>query len=171
MDAGVDENAARMLAAQSALETAGWTAMWNYNFGNITTASSDYVLLPGNALHFKPYGSIAAGASDFVDYLTKRGLLPFAENGDLQGYVDRLQAIGYAGNADYGAYASGMRSWLHRLGGVVPAFPMSQAVLAGSILLLGTAVAWGIHEGGFEAAWRAIDRTTLKWTERLVDWL
>lgn len=169
MDAGVSESAARMLAAQSALETAGWAAMWNNNLGNITTSGADYVLLPGNRLHFKEYASLHAGAVDFVDYLTKRGLLPFAESGDLQGYVDRLQAIGYAGNADYGAYAAGMRGWMHKLASVRPAFPLRQTVLVGSILLGSGAIALTIHEGGVDAAWRALDRATLRWTRAFVD--
>ena len=149
MDAGVSLQAARMLAAQSAFETADFAYIWNYNLGNITTNDADYVILPGNDLHFKPYASLADGATGFVEYLTARGLLPFAETGDLQGYVDRLQAIHYAGDGDYTAYYNGMAGKLQSLYGVTPSPPMRAIAKAGIILLLGGVVAVGIHGGVF----------------------
>jgi len=162
MDAGVSQSAAYMLAAQSALETAGWSGMWNWNLGNITT-TGDYVLLPGNGLHFKAYGSLSEGAADFVSYLASHGVTPYAESGDLDGYVGRLQAIHYAGDADYTAYENGMRSWMQKLGAVAPSmFLTSQAVLASSLLVGGLAVAWGVSEGIFDGVIRMVERTLLR---------
>jgi hypothetical protein len=158
MDAGVSLQAARMLAAQSAFETGGFVYIWNFNLGNITTNSSDYVVLPGNSLHFTPYDNLQTGALGFVTYLQHRGLLPFAESGDLQGYVDRLQAIGYAGDADYGAYYNGMASWYSRLGGVVPSFPMKTIAQVGIVLFAGYAISVGIRDGIFDDLFRAARR-------------
>jgi hypothetical protein len=42
-------------------------------------------------------------------------------------------------------------------------------VVASAILIGGAAVAYGIHEGGLDAAWRALDRATLRWSEKLLD--
>jgi hypothetical protein len=156
--AGVSRSAAVMLAAQSALETAGWKGgLWNYNLGNITTNGPDYVLLPGLSLHFLAYPDLQSGANGFVHYIRSHGLLPFAESGDLQGYVDRLQAIGYAGNSDYTAYYNGMASWMGRLGGVVPIAPMKKT---SAILIAAVAggLAWGLYTGALERTFRKVWR-------------
>jgi hypothetical protein len=125
LDAGMPSiDSARMVAAQSALETAGWKGgMWNYNLGNITTTGENYITEPGNALHFKTYPSLWAGAIDLVNYLNAHGVLGYAVQGDLAGYVQRLQAIGYAGSADYTSYRAGMQAWLAQLAAVLPAPP------------------------------------------------
>jgi len=125
LDAGMPSvDSARMVAAQSALETAGWNGgMWNYNLGNITTTSSSYVTEPGNSLHFKTYPSLWAGAIDLVNYLNAHGVLGYAIQGNLPGYVQRLQAIGYAGNSNYASYQAGMQAWLAKLASVVPSPP------------------------------------------------
>src|SRR5271165_4290541 len=134
--AGLSKNAAVMVAAQSALETGGWQQMWNWNLGNVTT-NDDYYTIGSNPLHFRPSDSLSAGAVDFVGYLSGRGLIPYADAGDLSGYVGRLQAIGYAGNADYGAYQTGMQTWIDKLGGVTPtyAFPWKTLGIVAGILL------------------------------------
>jgi hypothetical protein len=138
-----------VVAAQSALETAGWSAMWNWNFGNITTTGSDYVTLPGNALHFQAYASEAEGASAFIAYLRAKGLLGLT--GDLAAYVERLKEINYAGDTDYGAYEAGIARWITQLGGVVPVSPG----LISAPVALGAAAAgvWAWRAGWIEKLW------------------
>ena len=158
LDAGMPSLAsARIVAAQSALETAGWTGgMWNYNLGNITTTSSDYVTEPGNSLHFKAYGSLWAGAIDLVNYLNAHGVLGYAVQGDLTGYVQRLQAIGYAGSTNYAAYQSGMQSWLTKLANIRPSPPWRLLGFTASLAAAGV-VGWHWYETGtILGAWRRI---------------
>ena len=125
-----DANAAIMVAAQSAFETAGWQWMANYNMGNITTGNpnaDDWMYQPGNSLKFKAYSSLEAGAQDMVSFLTKRAILPYAYANDLTGYVNRLQATNYAGSDPnvYVTYKTGMANWIAKLGGVTPNPPVS----------------------------------------------
>jgi hypothetical protein len=151
LNAGAPSNtAATMLAAQAALETAGFGGgLWNWNLGNITASgSADYVIQSSsNPLHFLAFDSLQAGADYFVSFLRKRGLLPFAEANDLQGYVGRLQQVSYVGSdpSVYPAYYAGMAAWIHRLGGVVasPGFSVKNALMiGGSALVLASAVAY-----------------------------
>ena len=117
-DAGAPEAAVKMVAAQSAFETAGWTGLWNWNLGNIIQpdTSKPYVMQPGNVLPFRSYPSLAAGAKAYVDLLTRKGIIQYASSGDLTGYVQALRAAGYAGpDANYDAYQNGMQAWLTRL--------------------------------------------------------
>jgi hypothetical protein len=106
--------------AQSALETAHWTAMWNYNAGNITT-TGDYIVLPGNSRHFKPYDTLGAGCLDMVHWLNSHHVMRYADSGDLGGYVDQLKATNYAGDADYGKYQAGMQRYVALYGNLNPA--------------------------------------------------
>jgi hypothetical protein len=146
--AGVSQTAAVMLAAQSALETGGWAEMWNWNLGDITT-NADYFILGSNPGHFRPSDDLQSGASDFIGYLRQHGLIPFAEANDLDGYVARLQAINYAGGADYNAYRDGMASWMGKLGGVVPSrhSTLKTAGIVIAILTVSAATAYYIVEG------------------------
>ena len=148
--AGVSANATPMLTAQSAFETAGWAAMWNWNLGNITTVSADFFTLGSDTTHhYKAYASLTEGATDFVNYLTGHGLIPYAEAGDLGGYVAKLKSFGYF-EADAGQYQTGMAAWLSRLSGVTPTAPAVRNPLAtflGVVSILGLAalVANEIH--------------------------
>jgi len=125
-----------LLAAQSALETAAWQAMYNWNVGNITHGGDnfDWTIFPGNPLHFRAYTSLDQGAADFVNFLNKRGVIDFADSGDIQGYVNRLQQINYAGSdcgqcnnchlcTDYSKYLGGMQRYASEYANVVPATP------------------------------------------------
>jgi hypothetical protein len=161
LDAGAPEEAIDMLAAQSALETAGWQSMWGWNLGNITTASNavDWQVLGSNPLHFKAYPSLDNGASDFVRYVTSHGLMPYAEAGDLLGYVAQLQKIGYAGNTDYGAYENGMRAWIVKLGGVAPAAGGMSLASGLAYAAAGVAVAAALDQGAL--AW--LKRVARRW--------
>jgi hypothetical protein len=118
--------AVKMVAAQSALETAGWQSMWSWNFGNTTvysTSSQPWIHqgTPGSAayaLSFKSFSSANAGAEDMVAWLTSHGCLPYAYAGDLTGYVSRLTANNYFGGADPVAYQAAMASWMKKLANV-----------------------------------------------------
>jgi hypothetical protein len=150
LDAGCPSAALTMVAAHSAYETAGWQGgLWNWNLGNITQgdSSGDYMILPGNSLHFVPYANLDAGATAFYKYLSVHGLIPFATENNLTGYVNQLQAIGYAGNADYTAYQSGMQTWMQKLAGVQPAadYRMIAALVGGATL-----IAWWYHTGALQ---------------------
>jgi hypothetical protein len=72
-----------MVAAQSALETAGWVGgMWDWNLGNITQPNlSLAVYQPGNDLPFAKYASLAAGAAAMVALLTAKGVIQHAAAG------------------------------------------------------------------------------------------
>jgi hypothetical protein len=96
---GSDVRALPMVAAQSAHETAHWTAMWRWNFGNVTAGpGDDYQVLPGlPTMHFKTYDTAEQGARDYIQWLRSRGVLDYALRGDLDGYVDHLKAHGYLG--------------------------------------------------------------------------
>jgi hypothetical protein len=118
--------AVRMIGAQSALETAGWGSCANWNFGNTTVLPSsthDWVHqgTPGSAayaLSFKAFDNIDDGASDMIAWLSSHGCLPYAYAGDLGGYVAKLNASNYFGNAPAAQYQAGMATWMQKLAGV-----------------------------------------------------
>jgi hypothetical protein len=164
--AGVSANAAVMLAAQSALETGGWVSMWNWNLGDVTTNTGDFFILGNNKGHFTSLPDLNTGAAYFVNYLNGHGLIPYAEAGDLAGYVARLTSFGYAAElAQPGgpeAYQAGMAGWMSKLGGVTPTTPATvptpttpatvpnpirTALIVSAILLASAATAYYIVEG------------------------
>lgn len=149
INSGVSQNAAIMLAAQSALETAGWTAMWNWNLGNITTSSGDYFILQGDQSHrYIPFGSLSSGSDYFVSYLSGHGLIPYADAGDLAGYVAKLKSFGYF-ESDASAYQAGMATWIQKLGGVTPSMgiPWKTIGVVAAILIGSAATAYYVLEG------------------------
>jgi len=167
LDAGCPQSALTMVAAQSAFETAGWQGgLWNWNLGNITQgdSSGDYMVLPGNSLHFVPYSSLDAGAQAFYQYLSGHGLIPFASANNLSGYVGQLQAIDYAGAAcasgqqsttaspcqDYSSYQTGIQTWMTKLAGVHPAPSWSSVVVPVAIFGGASLIAWWYHTGALQ---------------------
>jgi hypothetical protein len=102
--------AANILAAQSALETARWSRMYGWNTGNVTIGANVLPVLmwTRRGLDFAVYGDLATGAADQVAYLAKHSggrALAQAAAGDVAGFTQSLQAMGYAGPAgDYAAY-------------------------------------------------------------------
>jgi hypothetical protein len=131
---GSDAAALPMVAAQSAVETAHWAAMWRWNFGNVTAGpGEDYQILPGNPLHFKVYESAEDGARDYVRWLRTRGVLAYAIRGDLDGYIENLKSHGYLGfigrampngrvvsQSDYDQYARGIAGLIHTFASMTP---------------------------------------------------
>jgi hypothetical protein len=112
--AGLPAAAVPIVLAHSALETAAWRGLWGWNVGNIVaTGNVAWQALPGVALPFRVYPSLAAGAADFVALLAARGAVAPAAAGDLAGYVAALKAGGYAGpGADYVAYQAGIARYV-----------------------------------------------------------
>jgi len=93
--AGLPDAAVRMVAAQSAFETAGWAGLWEWNLGNITQPiASQAVYQPGNSLPFAKYASIDDGARALVELLTRNyaDTIPAAVANDLHRYVLALKA-------------------------------------------------------------------------------
>ena len=90
-----------MLAAQSALETGNWQKMWNYNWGNITTTGSPWFTLGAEKLvgahHYRPFNSVAEGATYYVDFLARRYPAAWAllGSGNTQAFSQALKAGGY----------------------------------------------------------------------------
>lgn len=103
MAAGLSRTAANIAAAQSADETASWTAMHNWNVGNVTvgsTSSADWMLQGSNPIHFASYGSLLDGAKAMVNWLQTRNV-PLT--GDITAYVNALRTgcyLGCIGNTD-----------------------------------------------------------------------
>ena len=115
--------AVRVLAAQSALETARWSALYNWNLGNITTASSEDWYDVGTGLHFKSYTSLQDGATSFIAYISKINALGLAAAGDVGSYVNRLRAANYYGDSSESAranYYNGIVSLMREFGSDIP---------------------------------------------------
>jgi hypothetical protein len=159
-----------MVAAQSAVETAGWGSRTghgfnNWNFGNVTpstgqiNAGISWMDQGISGMRYIAYEDPLSGASDYITFLEKRGLFQYAASGDLVGYTNRLAQICYLGcigntdptghtvsSADYTNYQSGISGWMSRLSGVQPIAPPSVIATAGSSLgfaLVGGAVILG----------------------------
>jgi hypothetical protein len=151
IEAGVPTaNSARVLAAQSAAETAGWHAMWNWNLGNITASSPDtqpWVQQttegPAAPLKFLAFDTLQDGANFFVAWLSKRDLLKYANVGDLSGYVAALQRIHYCYGLSAEEYYVRIAPWFKRLGGALPVPSTGKAVAYGALILGGGLLAIG----------------------------
>jgi hypothetical protein len=113
--------------AQAAVETAHFGGgFWNWNCGNITTLNDaiDWILLPNTGgLHFRSYPSLGDGAVSMMSWLKSHGVLPYADAGDLAGYVAQLQRTCYVGcdPAVYPGYQTGMAGYVSKYNGIVPA--------------------------------------------------
>ncbi len=153
---GCPRAALAMVAAQSAVETDAWRAMWRWNFGNVTAAGAqDYQILPGNPLHFRAFASPTAGAAAMVAWLARRGCLPYAEAGDLDGFVAALERSCYLGclppsgsasQADYDSYRRAIAARMRELSGVTPApspgGTLAWWVAAASVTFLAWSAGW-----------------------------
>ncbi len=111
------------LTAQASLETGGGAHMFNYNFGGIKSESPTgqtancltHEVVSGKELTvrqgFRAYGSIDAGAEDYVRVLRKNfGVaLGKAELPDVAGFAHALKQAGYY-TASESDYANALRS-------------------------------------------------------------
>jgi flagellar protein FlgJ len=105
------------LSAQAMLETARGTSMINYNFGGIkgtspagtTTRARTFEVEGGKTTHivdhFRAYGSLEAGALDYVKLVRDRfgRALAAADAGSIDGFAHELKAAHYftASEKDY----------------------------------------------------------------------
>jgi hypothetical protein len=65
----------KMLVAQSDLETRGWAAMWNWNFGNLVVGSTGapWFAIPSDTTHkYHSFGNATEGAKYWVQRMQKR---------------------------------------------------------------------------------------------------
>lgn len=64
----------KMVVAQSDFETGGWSAMWNWNWGNsIATKGSAWFMIPSDTKHkYRPFSSAKEGALYYVNLLKSR---------------------------------------------------------------------------------------------------
>lgn len=117
--------------AQSAVETAHWHAMWNWNPGNYTHGpkdSYDWFFIGHNALgeastlQFRSYGSLGEGCRDLVGWLKSHGTIASADAGDVPGYVQSLQRGWYVGSdpAVYPKYQKAIASIVEQYKAIDP---------------------------------------------------
>jgi hypothetical protein len=162
----------------SALETAHWSQMYNWNAGNVTdgtchgrvrgdvgTYRNPHVT---DALNFSAFSSLGEGARAEMATLLCMGAMDAADAGDLAGFQHALQTGCYAGCVPY----PDLSAYVRQFRNVVPSnyFPNSRKfVIAGSIVILGGALAYAIHEGAFDSVSRDVGRMLDGWTRDLVD--
>lgn len=162
----------------SALETARWTAMYNWNAGNVTdgtchgrvrgdvgTYRNPHVT---DALNFSAFSSLGAGAIAEIATLSCMGAMHAADAGDLGSFQYALETGCYAGCQPY----PDLSAYVTRFQNVVPSAYFagsSKLVIAGSIVLLAGAIAYGIHEGQFDGIGRDVERALDRWTRDLAD--
>jgi len=134
-----------MVAAQSAVETARWTEMYGWNFGNVTptaaqvAAGVDYFQHASTgSMRYRAYPDPVAGARAMTGWLESHGAYDAAQAGDLAGYMAALQAGSYLGTvgltdgsghtvsqADYTNYQNDIAVIMNELAAVTPERPPS----------------------------------------------
>ena len=161
---GTNQTALSMIAAQSATETAAWSQMYNWNFGNVTPTaaqaiSGDYVMHANTgSMRYRAFDDPYSGAASMVDWLTSHGLLAPAEAGDLPGYMAALQAGSYLGTVglidgsghtvsqdDYTNYQNDIAGLMAQYANVHPVAPPGQwkrYIAPASLLAVGGVAAW-----------------------------
>jgi hypothetical protein len=160
--AGCPSGGLTMVGAQSAVETAGWKSMHNWNFGNVTPTAAQvsggtpWMTQNVKNMKYLAFGDPVSGAKAMVAWLSARGLLTFATQGNLQGYMGQLQTscyLGCVGNTDpstgiaisandYSNYQAGISSWMSKLNGVTPVPPpMPGALSMTDYAIIGAALA------------------------------
>jgi hypothetical protein len=114
--------AVRLLVAQSDIETDGWRANWNWNFGNVKRVKGErwtmlrgvWEILGGKKVvfqpphpqtHFRAFPDIDAGARAFLEVLHRRfaSAWPAVLSGDPDAFAHALKKARYytAAEADY----------------------------------------------------------------------
>lgn len=165
---GAPRVAANLMAAQSAIETAHWRSMNNWNLWNITPSHAqlaagiawmDQGLAP---MQYIAYRSILDSAIDAVAWSKRRGYFDALYAGDVGGYLADLRAtcfLGCVGNtdplghtvtdADYAAYGASIASISAQLASVTPSMPAPAGASPGLELaaVAALAVAAGILVG------------------------
>jgi len=146
------DGAILVLMAQSAFETGGWSACWNYNLGNFKHTPNDghdYFQMTasegeGAATTMVPsqwvsYDTLQDGVNAYLSAIYHRwsaGWQSVLDN-DPSGFVAALKAHGYF-TGNLAQYQAGVLAWYKKLGGIVPqgpATPVAIACIAGAALL------------------------------------
>lgn len=149
--------------AQSAIETAHWTAMFNNNAGNVTTANPNqeaWMYEPGNQLKFRSYATLGDGCVSMLKWLEAHGTLTHADAGDIPGYLASLKAGCYAGcGVDYPDISGYVTQYQH----VHPSVywnlpPWGTFALAAGVLISTGAIAYYIAEGEVPTPRRVLAR-------------
>jgi hypothetical protein len=129
-----------LVAAQSAVETAHWSEMYGYNFGNVTptaaelAAGANYFQHPQTGdMKYLAFSNPLKGAQKMTDWLQSHGLYTAAQAGDLDSYMAGLQAGSYLGTVglvdgsghtvsqdDYTNYRNAIASIMGQLSNVTP---------------------------------------------------
>jgi hypothetical protein len=159
--------------ALSAFETAKWTAMWNYNAGNVTTATHNWYLNPHvtTDLKFQAFNSIGDGALGEVAWLNTHGAIAAADAADYNGFMQALQTGCYAGCVAYPSLQATITSLL----GVTPiAYPpgMSTAAWVATALLAAGGAAfiytelYGVPRWAHVPRWAQRNRP-VRWVRKL----
>jgi hypothetical protein len=147
--------------AVSSLETAHWTAMYNYNAGNITTSGNeDWYANPGVTMNLKfiAYDNAGAGCEGEISWLNSHGVLQHADAGDYSGFMSAMTASGYGGAGNYPDLQNIISNLSHVVpGGYSPYFGNSRklldvALMAGGIIALGAFAAETIRAGSVRAS-------------------
>lgn len=142
--AGCPQSALPMVAAQSAVETAAWRSMVQWNMGNVTPSAAqlaagiDWMTQGVPGMKYIAYPDAVAGAKGMLGWLSSHGLLAYATANDLTGYMNALRAGCYLGciglvdgtghtvsQTDYDNYRAGIATWMAKLSGVAPVAPPS----------------------------------------------
>jgi hypothetical protein len=100
---GRDPSAAElsMLVAHSAYETGAWSAMWCWNFGNISTVNDPWFTLGKERLvaphKYKPYVSALDGAAHYVSYVKRKcpAAWEVLGSGDTYAFAQALKSCSY----------------------------------------------------------------------------
>ncbi len=158
----------RLIAAQSAVETAHWKAMHNWNFGNVTpySDSEDWITQGVRNMRYDAFPNGLKGAKAMMDWLSRHGALDPASRGDYAGYMQALQNgcyLGCIGNtdpsdghtigqSDYDTYGANLGAIAESLRGVTPVppgfFSAHPTLKMGLKILGGVAAALGAAVGG-----------------------
>lgn len=182
--AGVPQSALLMVAAQSAIETATFGSKTgrgfnNYNFGNVTPTPAQVAagvpwMNQGLNMKYIAYPDPVSGAKGMLGWLSSHGLLSYASSGDLNGYMQALQAGSYLGTVgltdgtghtvsqtDYDNYKSGIAAYMKSLATVTPVAPpmpgggiLGPALVASGLAVAGGVAAYSLYTG--KAPWKLL---------------
>jgi hypothetical protein len=155
--------------AVSSLETAHWTAMYNWNAGNITSPNcgiSDWYYNPGVTVNLKfiSFRDAGTGSQCEIHWLagnnpSKTNVQQYADDGDLAGFQSAMSTSGYGG----GTYPS-LAGLVSTLSSVKPSNYTPPFIVLSKLQWAGVGVGAGCW-----AAWLAMELYGVpRWAPRWV---
>lgn len=148
MAAGLTRDQANVAAAQSAVETASWKYMRNWNLGNITTASDavDWMVQSStNPLHFVSYANILAGAQGMAGWFAARNI-PLTGGDDYFAAIEKSCYLGCVAQgtpqSDYDTYKANILAELPKMQAATPVAPGWSTTKKTVVLLAALIVAY-----------------------------